>query len=93
MYITSNMSGCSGAYTGILHYFVNLIGISTDIIPGFDICFEFRNRSCSFAFPPPSDPTPQDGTYNSDQESSNNREEVHREIYHVITLDQVHGQH
>lgn len=93
IYGTSNMSGQGGAYTGIPQYFVNPIGISVDIIPGFDVCFEFGNRSCSFTFPPPSDPTPQDGAYNSHQESGNSWEAVHREIHHVITLDQAHGQH
>ncbi|KAF9372850.1 hypothetical protein CPB97_000970 [Podila verticillata] len=56
------------------------------MVPGYDVCRQFGNRDCPYAYPSES----QDH-YDWDQESSISEDAVNLERHHIITLDRTTG--
>ncbi|KAF9210712.1 hypothetical protein BGZ59_009071 [Podila verticillata] len=67
-------------------YFINPLGDSTKMVPGYDVCRQFGSRYCPYAYPSES----QDH-YGWDQGSCISEGAVNPERHHIITLDKTTG--
>lgn len=67
-------------------YFIDPLGDSIKMIPGYDVCRQFGNRHCPYAYP-----SEYQDHYNWDQESCISEDAANLERHHIITLDRTTG--
>lgn len=69
-------------------YFTDPLAPTISIVPGYDVCRQFGNKRCRFAYPSHASQEPHD----SDQESSDGEDELDLERHHILTLDRRNGE-